>query len=100
MAVMTFTACSAGTPSRSSPPSILITAKIFRPGPTSWRTARTFAAAASRSISRVVGLGGRDVSVIDGSSGEGYPDGPARHSGGDRFVLTSGAMATEITPAV
>src|SRR5262249_16838353 len=81
-------------------PSALITAKIFRSGPTSWRTARTFPAAASRSISRIVGLGGRDVSIMGRSSGEEYPDAPARHSGSPRFVLTSVAMATEITPAV
>src|SRR5215831_16679643 len=87
MAATTFTACSAGTPSRSRPtstftntsqavvaaseyaqapsrstrvgvrPWAMTTAKIFRAGPTSRRTARTFVAAAPRSISSVVGRG-------------------------------------------
>src|SRR5439155_8580673 len=43
--------------------SALTTAKSLRAGPTRRRTARTFAAAASRSISSVVGRGGRDASV-------------------------------------
>src|SRR5262249_5220511 len=46
-------------------PSALTTAKSFRAGPTSCRTARTFAAAAPRSISSVVGRG----SITRGSGG-------------------------------